>query len=99
MLDFFNAPKLTDEGARAVSDFGAASLNSDTAKRLAGSFHVLAWGVALAAGGFSVVAVGWVAIMMVRELRGESVKHDVTHRDSPPPPPSAPPSAPPQLAG
>ena len=61
MLDLFNAPKLTDEGAKALADFGVAALNTTSAR-------VLAWSAAI-------VAVGWVSVLLIRELRGESVKH------------------------
>ena len=88
MFDFFNAPKLTDEGAKALaeafSDFGAAALNTTSAKVFASSVKVLSWSVAI-------VAVGWVSVMLIRELRGETVKRDVTHRSAPPPPPPLPP--------
>jgi hypothetical protein len=89
MFDF-NAPNLTDEGARAFADFGAAALNTSAAKVFASSAKVLSWSVAI-------VAVGWVSLMLIRELRGETVKHDVTHRGAPPslPLPSPPPSPPP----
>ena len=80
MLDLFNAPKLTDEGAKALADFGVAALNTTSAKVLASSAKVLAWSAAI-------VAVGWVSVLLIRELRGESVKHAVIHRGAPPPPP------------
>jgi len=89
MFDLFNAPHLTDAGAKSVSesakasaDFGAAALNSDAAKSVAASVKVVAWSAAI-------VAVGWVSIMMIRELRGLSVKHDVTYRGKPPKAPKA----------
>jgi hypothetical protein len=75
MLDFINAPKLTDDGAKAIANFGAAALNTQAAK-------VVAWT-------FAFCAFGYVSFKLVRELRGDSVKHDVTHHGSPPPPPPA----------
>ena len=93
MFDLFNAPKLTDEGAKAVAesakafaDFGVKALETTAAKALASSARVLSWSAAI-------LAVGWVSVLLIRELRGETVKHVVTHRGAPPPPPPPPPPA------
>ena len=76
MFDLFNMPQLTDEGAKALANFGAAALNTTSAK-------VVSWSIA-------VLAVGWVSVLLIRELRGETVKHVVTHSGAPPPPPPPP---------
>jgi hypothetical protein len=72
MFDLFNAPHLTDAGAKSVAesakafaDFGAAALNSDAAKSIATSVKVVAWSVAIA-------VVGLVTIKVFHELRGWS---------------------------
>ena len=82
MFDF-QAPKLTDEGAKAFADFGVKALETTAAKALASSSKVVSWSIA-------VLAVGWVSVLLIRELRGETVKHVVTHSGAPPPPPPPP---------
>jgi hypothetical protein len=79
MLDFI-APKLTDEGAKALgegvkalAEGGAAALNTSSAK-------VVSWAIAIC-------AVGYISIKLIRELRGGTVEHVVTHRGPPPPSP------------
>jgi hypothetical protein len=65
MFDLFNAPLLTDAGAKSYADFGAAALNTDAAKSFASSFKVVAWSAAI-------VAVGWVTIKVFHEARRSS---------------------------
>lgn len=85
-------PQMTDKGAAELAK-GATELAKGAAKLAKGAkdFGSTALNSAVAKG-FAVAALvgvtGWVIARIIHELRDPTVKHDVNHRGSVPPPPS-----------
>jgi hypothetical protein len=78
MLDLFNMPRLTDEGAKELGARAAESL----AKCAPSQTTTLVVG-----GGLLLLGFGWLAFSFYKESRSGYVHHTVAHTPCPPPPP------------
>ncbi len=82
VLDLFNMPRLTDEGAKVLGkDFGARAAES-LAKCVPSQTTTLVVG-----GGLLLLGFGWLAFSFYKESRSGYVHHTVAHTPCPPPPP------------
>ncbi len=102
MLDLFNMPHLTDEGAKALAA-GAEAFGARAAENLARATESLAKIVPSLAkivpsqrttlvvgGGLFLISAGWLALAFYRESKSGQVHHTVAHtRTLPPLPPAA----------
>jgi hypothetical protein len=89
VLDLFNMPRLTDEGAKELGkELGArASENLARAAKSLAKCAPSQTSTLVVGGGLLLLGFGWLAFSFYKESRSGYVHHTVAHTPCPPPPP------------